>query len=159
MIISIFCQLFMGFSSNIHWKDWCWRWNSNTLANWCEELTRWKRPWCWERLKAGGEGDNRGWDGWMASLMWWTWVRVGSGNWWWTGRPGMLQSMESQRVRHDWVTEQQQQQISFKAHFQNNKNHMIFLLFYEEEMTSQASQCYSLILNCKQSLGSTYTRC
>ena len=47
------------------WKDWCWR--SNTLATWCEELTDWKRPWCWERLKAGGEGDDRGWDGWMAS--------------------------------------------------------------------------------------------
>ena len=45
-----------------HWKDWCWSWNSNTLATWCEELTHWKRPWCWERLKAGGEGDNRGWD-------------------------------------------------------------------------------------------------
>ena len=53
-------------------------WNSNTLATWCEELTHWKRPWCWERLKAGGEGDNRGWDGWMASLAQWTWIRVGS---------------------------------------------------------------------------------
>ena len=45
---------------NIHWKDWCWSWSSNTLATWCEELTHLKRPWCWERLKAGGEGDNRG---------------------------------------------------------------------------------------------------
>ena len=53
---------------NIHWKDWCWSWSSNTLATWCEEQTYWKRPWCWERLRAGGEGDNRGWDGWMASL-------------------------------------------------------------------------------------------
>ena len=52
---------------NIHWKDWCWSWNSNTLSAWCEELTYWKRPWFWERLKAGGEGDDRGWDGWMAS--------------------------------------------------------------------------------------------
>ena len=52
---------------NIHWKDWCWSWNSNTLATWCKDLTPWKRPWCWERLKAGGEGDDRGWDGWMAS--------------------------------------------------------------------------------------------
>ena len=49
-------------------KDWCWSWNSNTLATWCEEPTHWKRPWCWERLEAG-EGDDRGWDGWMASLM------------------------------------------------------------------------------------------
>ena len=53
---------------NIHWKDWCWSWNSNTLATWCEELTHWKRPWWWERLKAGAEGDNRGWDDWMALL-------------------------------------------------------------------------------------------
>ena len=69
-----------------------------------------KRPWCWERLKAGGEGDDRGWDGWMTSLTQWTWVWVNSGGWWWTGRPGMLQSMGSPRVRHSWVTEQQQQQ-------------------------------------------------
>ena len=87
---------------NIHWKDWCWSQNSNTLAIWCEEL---KRPGCWERLKARGEGDNRGWDGWMASLTQWTWVWVNSGNWWWTRRPGMLQSMGSQRVRQDWATE------------------------------------------------------
>ena len=52
---------------SIHWRDWCWSWNSNILATWCKELTYWKRPWCWERLKAGGEGDDRGWDGWMAS--------------------------------------------------------------------------------------------
>ena len=68
--------------------------------------THWKRPWCWERLKAGGEGENRGWDGWMASPTWWTWVWVSSGSWWRTGKPGMLQSMESQRVRHDWETEE-----------------------------------------------------
>ena len=85
--------------------DWCWSWSSNTLATWCEELTHWKRPWCWERLKAGGEGDDRGWDGWMASVTRWTWVWASSESWWWTGRPGMLQSMGSQRVRHDWVTE------------------------------------------------------
>ena len=77
----------------------------NTLATWCEELTHWKRPWCWERLKVGREGDNRGWDGWMASLTQWTWVWVSSGSWWWTGRPGILQSMGSQRIGHDWATE------------------------------------------------------
>ena len=60
-------------------------------------------PWCWERMKAGGEGDNGGWDGWMATLTWWTWIWANSGNWWWTGKPGVLQSMGSQRVRHDWV--------------------------------------------------------
>ena len=54
-------------SLNIHWKDWCWSLNSNTLVIWCKELTQWKRPWCWERLMAGGDGDNGGWDGWMAS--------------------------------------------------------------------------------------------
>ena len=57
----------------------------NTLATWCEELTRLKRPWCWERLKAEGEGDDRGWDGWMASQTQWTWVWINSGSWWWTG--------------------------------------------------------------------------
>ena len=80
-------------------------WNSNTLANWCGELTHLKRPWCWERLKAGGERDHRGWDGWMASLTQWTWVWVNSRSWWWTGRCGVLQSMVSQRVGHDWATE------------------------------------------------------
>jgi len=64
----------------------------------CEELIHWKRPWCWERLKAGGEGDDRGWDGWMASPTWWTWVWAGSRSWWWTGKPGMLQSMRSQEL-------------------------------------------------------------
>ena len=62
----------------VHWKDWCWSWNSSTLATWWEELTHWKRPWCWERLRAGGEGDDRGWDGWMASLTQRTWVWVSS---------------------------------------------------------------------------------
>ena len=90
---------------NIHWKDWCRSWNSSTLATWCKELTHLKRPWCWERLKAGGEGDDRGWDGWMASPTQWTWLWVVSGSWWWTGRPGVLQSMGSQGVRQNWVTE------------------------------------------------------
>ena len=75
------------------------------LATWCEELTHWKRPWCWERLKAGGEGDDRGWDGWMASLTQWTWLWAVSGSWWWTGRIGMLRFMKSQRAGQDWVTE------------------------------------------------------
>ena len=79
--------------------------NSNTLATWCEELTHLKRSWCWERLKAGGEGDDRRWDGWMASLTQWTWVWASSRSWWWIGRPGVLQSMGSQRVGHDWATE------------------------------------------------------
>ena len=80
-------------------------WNSKSLATWCEELTHLKRPWCWERLKTGGEGDNRGWDDWMTSPTQWTWVWVNSGSWWWTEKPGMLQPMGSQRVGHNWVTE------------------------------------------------------
>ena len=75
-----------------------------SLATWCEELSHLKRPWCWERLKAG-EGDDRGWDGWMASPIQWTWVWVNSRSWWWTGRPGVLRFMESKRVGHNWATE------------------------------------------------------
>ena len=74
-------------------------------AHRCEELTHWKRLWCWERLGAGGEGDDRGWDGWMTSPTRWMWVWVNSRSWWWTGRPGVLQFMGSQRVGHDWATE------------------------------------------------------
>ena len=92
-------------SLGVHWKDWCWSWNSNTLATSCEELTLWKRPWCWEGLRAGGEGDDRGWYGWMASPTQWTWVWVDSGSWWLTGTPDMLRFMGSQRVGHDWATE------------------------------------------------------
>ena len=80
---------------------------SNILATWGKELTHSKRPWCWERLKARGTGDNRGWDGWMASLTQWTWIWANSWRWWKTRMPDMLQSMGSQRVRYDWVTEQQ----------------------------------------------------
>ena len=89
----------------VHWKDWCWSWNSNTLATWCEELTHLKRPWCWERLMGGGEGDDRGWDGWMASSTQWTWVWVDSGSWWWTGRPGVLWLMgcQSRTQLSDWT--------------------------------------------------------
>ena len=94
---------FQSFNDYVHWKDLCWSWNSNTLATWCEEQTHLNRPWCWERLRAGGKGDDRGWDGWMASPNQWTRVWVNSESWWWTGRPGMLQSMGSQRVIHDWA--------------------------------------------------------
>ena len=99
--------------------QWTWVWvNSRTWSwtgrpgmlqsmgsqrvrhDWATELN-----WCWERLKAGEEGDDRGWDGWMASPTQWTWVWVNSRTWWWTGRPGVLQSMRLQRVGHDWATE------------------------------------------------------
>ena len=90
----------------VHWKDWCWSWNFNTLATWCEELTHLNRPWCWERSKMEGEGEDRGWNCWMASLTQWIQVSASfGGGWWWTGRPGVLPSMGSQRVGHDWVTE------------------------------------------------------
>ena len=92
-------------SSGCFWKYWCWSWITNTLATWCKELTHWKRLWCREGLGAGGGGDDRGWDGWMASLTQWTQVWVNSGSWWWTGRRSVLQFMGSQRVRHDWATE------------------------------------------------------
>ena len=80
---------------NIHWKDWCWSWNFNTLATWLEELIHLKRPWCWERLKVGGKGDNRGSDDWMVSLTPRTWVWASSRSWWRTAKPGMLQAMGS----------------------------------------------------------------
>ena len=87
------------------WREWCWSWNSSTLATSYEELTHWKRLWCWEGLGAGGQGDNRGWDGWIALLTLWMWGWVNSGSWWWTGRPGVLRFMGSQGVGHDWATE------------------------------------------------------
>ena len=83
-------------------------WRSNTLATWYEEPTHWKRPWCWERLWAGGEGDDR-WDGWMASPVQWIWTWVNSGRWRGTGKPGVPQSLGSRRVKQDLETEQQQQ--------------------------------------------------
>ena len=95
-------------------KEWCWSWNSSTLATSCEELTHWKICWCWERLGAGGEGDDPGWDGWMASRTRWMWVWVNSGSWWWTGRPGVRQFMGSQRVRLDWATELNWTENKFK---------------------------------------------
>ena len=85
--------------------DWCWSWNFNTLATWYEDPTHWKRPWCWERLRAGKAGIDRGWDGWMTSPIQWAWVwansRDSAG-----GKPGVLQSMGSKDVGHNLATEQ-----------------------------------------------------
>ena len=92
---------------------WWWNWNSNTLAIWCEELTQWKRPWFWERLKVG-EGDNRGWDGWMSSPTCWTWVWASSGRWWWTRKPGVLESDTIEQLNWtEWVTSKEM--LSFSA--------------------------------------------
>ena len=105
----------MKLTLNINWKDWSWSYNG--LATWCQELTHWEIPWCWERLKAGGEGGDRGWDGWMASPTPWMWVWASSGRWWRTGKSGVLQSMGSQRVGHDWAAEWQQRMTGdFSAH-------------------------------------------
>ena len=89
---------------NTHQKDWCW--SSNTLATWCKEPVHWKRPWFWEKLKAG-EGGDRGWDCWMASFSQWTWVWANSGRYWRAGKPGVLQSLELLRVGHNLASEQQ----------------------------------------------------
>ena len=86
-------------------KDWCW--SASTLVTWCEQLTHWKSPWCWEKLRAEGEEGIRGWDNWLASLMQWTCTWANFRRWWGTGRPGLLQSMGLQRVRHNLATEQQ----------------------------------------------------
>ena len=100
----------------------------------------WKRPWCRERLKAGGEGDDRGWDGWIASLSRWTWVWVSFRSWWWTGRPGMLWSMGSQRVGHDWVTELNwSQKMSLKMVYQALKSKQI--LYFKNYFENKALYC------------------
>ena len=91
-----------------------------------------EKTWCWERLRAGGEGDNRGWDDWMASLTQWTWVKVNSGSWWWTGRPGVLQSMGSQSVGHYWTTE-----LTWKSKLKKyvSKTQLIMLLWEYVQIT------------------------
>ena len=104
------------------------------------QQTHWKRPWCWEGLGVGGEGDDRGWDGWMASRTWWAWVWVNSGSLWWTGRPGVLRFMGSQRVGHDWATELNWTELT----------KVIQLIFDGTECRTQFSQClsrfYSVVL-------------
>ena len=90
---------------SVHWEDWCWSWNSNTSRHLMQRADSFEKTLMWERLRAGGEGDDRGWDGWMASLTRWSWVWVNSGNWWWTGRPGVLRFMGSQSIGQDWATE------------------------------------------------------
>ena len=87
-------------SPNFHWKDWCWSWNFNTLATWCKEKTV-----MLGKIEGRRRRGDRGWNGWMAPLTWWTWAWARSGSSWWTGKPGMLQSMGSQRDGHDWATE------------------------------------------------------
>ena len=92
---------------NTYWKGRCWSWSSSILITWCEQSTPWKSPWCLEILRAEREEGIRGWDGWMVSPMQWTWTWANFGRWWGTGRTGVLQSVGSQRVRHNLATEQQ----------------------------------------------------
>ena len=102
----------------------------------------WKRPWCWERLKAGGQGDDRGWEGWMASPTQWTWVWVNSGSWWCTGRPGVLQSVGLQRVGHDWATELNwTEHISLTYHSLPSRDIMPFQTSYKKSYKSSLSLC------------------
>ena len=114
---------------NIHWQDWCWSWNSKTLPTWCEELTHWKRPWCGERLKVG-EGNDRGWHDSMASWTQWTWVWVSSRSWWLTGRPGMLQSMGSKCIGHNWVTELRWTEFYWSSWVEEAPCNFMFLFFH-----------------------------
>ena len=100
------------------------------MATWCEEVTHWKRPWCWERVKAGGEGDDKGWDGWMASPTWWTWVWASSRSWWWTGKAGVLQSMGSQRVGHNWV---------IRTSFSSKMTGLFYLLTFKNNILLKSS--------------------
>ena len=105
-----------GQIANNHWKDWCWNWSSNTLANWCEEPAHQKRLWWWERLKAG-EGDNRGWNGWMNSPTQWTWVWASSRRWWRTGKTGFLQSSCKELDMTEWLNNNSLTEGKGKARF------------------------------------------
>ena len=122
---------------NIHWKDWCWCRSSNTLATWCDELSHWKRLWCWERLRAGGKGDDRGWDDWMASPTQRTWVWVTSGSWWWTGKPRVLQSMGFQKVGHDWATELNCPFISWNKPFDSGESEKKIIIWRRQIQSTQ----------------------
>ena len=101
--------------------DWCW--STKTLVTRCEEPTHWIRPWCWERLKAIGEGDCKGWDGWMASLTEWTWIWANSGRQWKTEESVLLQSMGSQRVWRNLVTEQHNNRMQWAKWRMNESSH------------------------------------
>ena len=85
-----------------YWKDWCWSWNSFILVIWYKQLFHWKSSWCWERLRAERREGIRGWDGFISSSMQWIWIWANFVRWWGTDRPGVLQPMGLQRVRHDW---------------------------------------------------------
>ena len=97
----------------------------NTLAIWCKQLTHLKIPWCWERLKAGGEGDDRGWDGCMASLTWRTWIWVNSRSWWWTGSPWGYKELDMTE-RLNWASIYNIKQLSISIRNWESKKYIIF---------------------------------
>ena len=119
---------------NIHWQDWCWSWSSSTVATWCEELTHWKRPWCWKRLKAKGEEGGRRWDGWMASLTQSTWI-------WLVGSPcsqGTLKSLLQHVVSGYYIEAVQ----FYKNHISNPKH------LDKEWLLSKASSRVRKVASC-----------
>ena len=128
----------------------------SALATWCEKLTHLKRPWCWERLKLGGEGDNRGWDGWMISLTQLTWVWASSGSWWWTGKTGVLQSMGLQGVGHNWVTELKAREVYIFPWYIEDNFHLSLSAFYASKLKSLL-KLFSLPLLPDQSWPSSFS--
>ena len=124
------------------WRQWC---QSCSLATSCEGLTHWKWPWCLGGTGAEGEGDDRGWDGWMSSWTRWAWVWVNSGSWWWTGRPGVLRFMGSQRVGHDWATELNWTELNglviFPTFFNLSLN-MVIRTSWSEPVSSWSCFCW-----------------
>ena len=111
----------------------------------CVNFNYWKRPWCWKRLRAGGEGDDRGWEGWMASPTQWTWVWVDSGSWWCTGRPGVLWFMESHRIGRDWVTELNWAELLFMI-WATVSSQSCFCWLYKTSTSLAAKNIINLIL-------------
>ena len=130
---------------NIHFRGWGW--SSNTLSTWCEEPTHWKRPWCWERLRAEGEGDNRGRDGWMPSPTQWVRIWVYSGSWWRTGRPGVLRFMVSQKIGHDWATKLNRTNLSLGLRKSEWEKDDIWGRFFYGNMRERFSYILCLYFN------------
>ena len=118
---------------------------SSILNTWCKWPTHWKRPWCWEGLKAGGEGDDRGQDSWIAPPTQWVWVWTSSGKWWRTGKPAVLQSMGLPRVGHDWATEQRQQPTEKQG--QTEMYHFIYSPLLSSNILSFLVTLWQGILN------------
>ena len=115
------------------------------------------RPWFWEGLGAGGEGDDRGWDGWMASLTQWAWVCVNSGSWWWTWRPVVLRFMGLQRVGHDW-TEMNWKIYKVRSSYETYNNLLVWLFkdsFWVKHSANLLGLVYAYCINQFRPLGSS----